>query len=117
MPPKIIICDQNEGVRESLKLILQDLYDLILVDSTAQALDVIKHSTNNGILLINTNDVDESIQNIQPSIKMILLQTEKKSKGEQGKEKTLAETNATPVIHKPFKSDELIQTIKTLCKT
>ena len=45
--PKILICDDEEGIRESLKLILGDHYSLVTVDSGDMALEVLSHSQGN----------------------------------------------------------------------
>ena len=37
--PKILICDDEEGIRESLKLVLGDHYNLVTVDSGDMAVD------------------------------------------------------------------------------
>lgn len=40
--PRILICDDEKGTRESLKLILKDLYDLSFVENGLEALEIIK---------------------------------------------------------------------------
>jgi DNA-binding NtrC family response regulator len=44
MSKKILIIDDEEGVRESLKIILADDYPLILTDGPEAGLDVLKNS-------------------------------------------------------------------------
>ncbi|PIW63473.1 MAG: sigma-54-dependent Fis family transcriptional regulator, partial [Candidatus Omnitrophica bacterium CG12_big_fil_rev_8_21_14_0_65_50_5] len=52
MSKKILICDDEEGVRESLKLILSDHFDLIVTDSPQQCLDAFKNQNGHvGLVL------------------------------------------------------------------
>ncbi|MFQ5953326.1 MAG: response regulator, partial [Candidatus Omnitrophota bacterium] len=48
---KILICDDEEGVRESLNLILEDSYKLDFVSTGNEAIEKIKNSTFDGVLL------------------------------------------------------------------
>ena len=50
---KILICDDEEGIRESLKLILGDHYDLILTDSGKQCLQCLDNDKTIGLLLLD----------------------------------------------------------------
>ena len=47
--PIILICDDEEGIRESLKLILEDHYALIVTEGGAQAIEVITHDKDKTI--------------------------------------------------------------------
>lgn len=54
MSKKILICDDEEGIRESLQLILSDHFDLIMTDSAQQCLDVVKTQNGNlGLVLLD----------------------------------------------------------------
>ena len=50
---KILICDDEEGIRESLKLILGNHYDLILTDSGEQCLGCLDNDNNIGLVLLD----------------------------------------------------------------
>ena len=39
---KLLICDDEEGVRESLKLIFEDSYDLTFAENGVQAIEKVK---------------------------------------------------------------------------
>ena len=41
---KVLIVDDEEGIRESLKLVLEDHHDCILTEGGAQAMDILKNS-------------------------------------------------------------------------
>ena len=61
--PKILICDDEEGIRESLKLILGDHYNLVTVDSGSMALEVLSHNQEIKVMLLDikmpkTNGLD-----------------------------------------------------------
>lgn len=50
---KVIICDDEEGVREALKTILENYYDLILIESGEQCLECLKNSKDIGLVLLD----------------------------------------------------------------
>ena len=50
---KILICDDEEGIRESLKLILGDDHNLITVDSGEMALQALSHSKEIKVMLLD----------------------------------------------------------------
>ena len=71
MSGKILICDDEEGIRESLKLILCDHYDLVAVDSGEQALHT----------LANTKDIKVALLDIKmPKVNGLDVLQEIKSK-------------------------------------
>ena len=51
--PKVLIVDDQEGIRESLKLILSDSYELILTDSGTQALEMLDKDNTIGLVLLD----------------------------------------------------------------
>ncbi len=53
MSRKILIIDDEEGVRESLKLILQDQYDLILTESGEQGLEILEKSKDISLIILD----------------------------------------------------------------
>ena len=112
---KIMICDDEEGVREALKLILCDHYNLIVVDSGEQALHTLAHTKDIGVALldikmprVNGLDVLNEIKSKYPQIKIIMVT------GYRSVE-TAAEAarlGASGYIIKPFKSEEILEAVK-----
>ena len=113
--PKILICDDEEGIRESLKLILGDDYNLVTVDSGAMALEVLSHSKDIKVMLLDikmpqTNGLDvlHEIKKKHPHLKIIMVTGYKSVE-------TAAEATrlgASGYIVKPFKSQEILETVK-----
>jgi DNA-binding NtrC family response regulator len=113
--PKILICDDEEGVRESLKVILGDLYNLVTVDSGEMALKVLANSKDINIILLDikmpkTNGLDvlQEIKKKHPQLKIIIVTGYKSVE-------TAAEATrlgACGYIVKPFKSQEILDTVK-----
>ena len=113
--PKILICDDEEGIRESLKLILGDHYNLVTVDSGSMALEVLSHSQEIKVMLLDikmpkTNGLDvlQEIKKKFPQVKIIMVTGYKSVE-------TAAEAarlGASGYIIKPFKSQEILDTVK-----
>lgn len=112
---KILIVDDEEGVRESLKLILSDHYDLIVVENGEQAIDVVKNAKDIGLVLmdikmprINGLEVLKQMKSLSPSLKVIIVT------GYRSVE-TATEAvrlGASGYLVKPFKSEEILTTVK-----
>lgn len=108
---KILICDDEEGVRESLKLILSDHYDLILTENGEQALECLTNSNDIGLVLMDikmpkTNGLDilKQVKETYPELKVIIITGYKSVE-------TATEAvrlGASGYIVKPFKSDEIL---------
>jgi DNA-binding NtrC family response regulator len=118
MSKKILICDDEEGVRESLKLILENDYDLILVDSGEQALHALENAKDVSLVLLDIKmpkvsglDVLNEIKKKHP-VKIIMVTGYKSVE-------TAAEATrlgASGYIIKPFKSEEIVETVKKSLK-
>ena len=113
--PKILICDDEEGVRESLKVILSDHYNLISVDNAEMALEILAHSKDIKLMLldikmpkINGLDALKEIKKKHPPLKIIMVTGYKSV--ETAAE--AAKLGATGYIIKPFKSQEILETVK-----
>lgn len=112
---KILICDDEEGIRESLKLILGDHYPLIVVETAEAALQVLAkdNSIKVGLLDIKMPKVNGiellgEIKKKHPSVKIIMVTGYKSVE-------TAAEASrlgASGYIVKPFKSQEILDTVK-----
>jgi len=49
--PTVLICDDEEGVRESLRLILDEHYDLLMAEDGLKALETLRARTPDVLLL------------------------------------------------------------------
>ena len=116
---KILICDDEEGIRESLNLILSDHYDLILTDSGEQCLDCLENDPAIGLVLldikmpkVNGLDTLKAIKEKKPHQNVIIITGYKSV--ETAHEATAL--GACGYIVKPFKSDEILEAVGKLIK-
>jgi len=115
MAGKIMICDDEEGIRESLKLILCDHYDLVAMGSGEQALHTLANTKDIQVALldikmpkVNGLDVLQEIKSKYPKVKIIMVT------GYRSVE-TAAEAarlGASGYIIKPFKAKEILEVVK-----
>ena len=115
MLPKILIVDDEEGIRASLKLILEDYYDLVLTTGGEQALDVLNNTKNIGLIFLDIKmpqvsglDILKQIKQKHPETKVIMVTGYKSVE-------TAAEATrlgACGYIVKPFKTEEILETVK-----
>lgn len=112
---KVLIVDDEEGIRESLKLILGDHYDIILTDSGEQALRVLEGDPAIALVLmdikmpkVNGLDVLKAMKAKRPDLNVIMVTGYKavETAGEA------ARLGAVGYIVKPFKSNEILDTVK-----
>ena len=120
MSKKILVIDDEEGVRESLKVILGDEYPLILTDGPEAGLDVLKNSaTDIGLVLldikmphVNGLDLLEEIKTLYPDVPVVMVTgynfvetaTEASKRGANG------------YVVKPFKSEDVLKAVKKYFK-
>ena len=119
MSKKILICDDEEGIRESLKLILGDRHELILTENGRQCLECIENAKDIGLVLLDIKmpqdsglDILKEIKTKHPKMKVIIITGYKSVE-------TATEAvrlGASGYIVKPFKSDEIINIVKNLIK-
>ena len=115
MTEKIMICDDEEGVRESLKLILGDHYYLVVVDTGKQALHMLANTKDIKVVLLDIKmpkvsglEVLQEIKTKYPKTKIIMVT------GYRSVE-TAAEAarlGASGYIIKPFKAEEILEVVK-----
>ena len=112
---KVLIVDDEEGIRESLKLILGDHYDIILTDSGEQALRLVEGDPAIALVLmdikmpkVNGLDVLKAMKAKRPDLNVIMVTGYKAV--ETASE--AARLGAVGYIIKPFKSDEILNTVK-----
>jgi DNA-binding NtrC family response regulator len=117
MNPKVLICDDEENIRETFKLILGDIYNLFLVDSGEQALYTLENNKDIKVALldikmpkVNGLDVLKEIKSKFPEVKIVMVT------GYRSVE-TAAEASrlgASGYIVKPFKSQEIVEAVKKI---
>ncbi len=115
MSKKILIIDDEEGIRESLKLVLSDYYDLILTDGGEQGLEVLANAKDIGVVLLDIKmrkvhglDVLKSIKEKYPQVNVIMVTGYKSV--ETASE--AAKLGASGYIVKPFKSQDVLEAVK-----
>jgi two-component system, NtrC family, response regulator AtoC len=115
MNRKILICDDEEGVRESLKLILGDVYDLIITENVDQCLECLKGGQNIGLVLldikmprVNGLETLKVIKDTYPSVKVIMVTGYKSVETATEASKL----GASSYIIKPFRSEEILEKVK-----
>ena len=117
MSQQILICDDEEGIRESLKLILSDHYPLVITQDSASCLECLQNSKDIGLVLMdikmpkrNGLDIIKEIKEKYPPLKIIVVT------GYRSVE-TAAEAvrlGASGYIVKPFKTEEILATVKSM---
>ncbi|MFA5261166.1 MAG: response regulator [Candidatus Omnitrophota bacterium] len=119
MSKKVLIIDDVEGVRESLKLILSDYYNLIITEDAGQGLECITNDKEIGLVLLdikmpgnNGLEVLQKIKNISPELPVIIVTGYKSVE-------TATEAvrlGASGYIVKPFKAEEILDVVKKKMK-
>lgn len=116
---KVMICDDEEGIRESLKLILGDTFNLIVVNDGRQCLECLRNSKDIGVLLLDIKmpqatglDTLPAAKALRPDLKVIMV-TGYKS---QETASEAAHRGADGYIIKPFKSEDIVNTVKKFLK-
>jgi len=111
----ILICDDEEGVRESLNLILSDKYNLKFAKDGEEALETLRSSHDINLLLLdikmpgrNGIDVLKDIKSKQANLPVIIIT------GYQSVEAAseAAKAGATNYIVKPFESSTVLGTVR-----
>ena len=112
MAKKILVFSKEEGIREAVKLILNDHYEMILTDSLELCEDIISKTEISTLCLdIDKNDdINQNIQKLktkEPTIKIVALGGYKS----EDSIKEAVNSGADSYILKPFKADELMTII------
>ena len=77
--PTILICDDEEGIRESFKLILEDLYDLRFATNGLEALELLKSFTPSLMLLdikmpkVHGMEILKRVKQLKPKLPVIIV--------------------------------------------
>jgi len=111
---RILICDDEEGIRESLKLILENDYDLIFSCSGKECLEKLERHRDIKLVLLdikmpkqNGLEVTREIKRVRPEIKIIIVTGY--ASPEIAQEAMSA--GADDYIPKPFASKEILKKI------
>ncbi len=112
---KVLIVDDEEGIRESLKLILGDFYEMILTEDGQQCLDCLANAKDIGVVLLDIKmpkvhglDILKEVKEKHPNVKVVMIT------GYRSVETAAEATRlgASGYIVKPFKSDEILATVR-----
>jgi len=116
--PTILICDDEEGIRESFKLILEEDYDLEFVVNGLDALEKLKTLKPNLVLLdikmpkIHGLEILKKIKTAHPSLPVIIVT------GYQSVEmaREAIKNGAADYIPKPFESKQILKVVAETIK-
>ena len=116
--PTILICDDEEGIRESLKLILGDLYHLRFAMNGIEALETLKTFTPHLMLLDikmpkqHGMDVLKQVKAAKPGLPVIIVT------GYQSVEmaQEALKNGAANYIPKPFDSKHILKVVASTIK-
>ncbi len=109
----ILICDDEEGIRESFKLILADSYDLKFANNGPEALETIKSLTPDLVLLdikmpkVHGLEILKEIKKVKPGLPVIIVT------GYQSVEmaQEAVKNGAADYIPKPFDSKQIMKAV------
>ena len=118
-PKKILIIDDEEGIRESLKLILNDHFDLILTDSPDGGYEILKSQSDIGLVMLDIKMPQINGLEFLPTIKRefhdipVIMVTGYKSVDTASE---AADRGADGYIVKPFDSKDILKAVKKYIK-
>ena len=115
MSKKILICDDEVGIRESLNLILKDDYELAFCDNGQACLECLTPEQEFDLLLLDIKmpkisglDILKKIKEKKPALKVIIIT------GYKSVETASEAINAGAVdyIVKPFSSKDILKSVE-----
>ena len=108
----ILICDNEMGVRESLRLILKDGYHLTLCNNDKECLNLLEAGQKFNLLLLDIKkkslDILKKVKEKNPMLKTIIILNYKDT--DMVTEAT--KIGASDYIVKPFSSKEVLNSIE-----
>ena len=112
--PTILVCDDEEGIRESFKLILEEQYQLRFVTNGLEALELLKSSSPDLMLLdikmpkMHGMEILKQVKKLKPSLPVIIVT------GYQSVEmaQEAIKNGAADYIPKPFESKDILKAIQ-----
>lgn len=110
---RILICDDEIGVRESLKLILEDKYELDFASSGDEAVEKVENKNYDGILLDIKMPAKDGLETLEEIRKIstdprVIIVTGYQSVETASKAVKLG---AIDYITKPFESSEVLEKV------
>ena len=116
--PTILVCDDEEGLRESFKLILSDTYHLQFAVNGLEAMEILKKSTPSALILDikmpkqNGMETLKAIKKLKPSLPVLIVT------GYQSVEmaQEALKHGAADYIPKPFDSKQILKVISKIIK-
>ena len=116
--PTILVCDDEEGIRESFKLILEDLYNLKFAMNGLDAIEMLKTLSPDLMLLdikmpkTHGMEILKQIKKIKPKLPVIIVT------GYQSVEmaQEAIKIGAADYIPKPFDSKQILKAISATLK-
>ena len=118
MRKSILICDDEEGIRESLKLILEKEYDLSFAANGNEALEAITRSPADIVIMdikmprMDGIETMRKIKKLRPDIKILVTSGYKSV--ETATEAIQA--GASEYIVKPFDKNEILKAVQKLAR-
>ena len=111
--PVILVCDDEEGIRESFKLILGDLYDLRFSHNGIEAIEMLKSFSPDLMLLdikmpkLHGMEILKQIKKAKPSLPVVIVT------GYQSVEmaQEALKNGASDYIPKPFESKHILKVV------
>jgi len=117
MKKRILVCDDEEGIRESLKLILEKDYELFFSTNGQECLECMKVTPEVNLILLdikmpqlNGLEILKEVKSTNPNTKVVMVTGYKSVE-------TAAEAvkaGASDYIVKPFNSKDILETIKKI---
>ena len=113
--PTILVCDDEEGIRESFKLILEDYYNLRFANNGLEALELLKSFTPDLMLLdikmpkTHGMEILRQIKKAKPKLPIIIVT------GYQSVEmaREALTHGAADYIPKPFESKQILEAVSS----
>ncbi|MBI4356232.1 MAG: response regulator [Candidatus Omnitrophica bacterium] len=112
--PRILVCDDEEGIRESVALILGDDYDLAMATNGDEAIQKIQQGDFDLVLLdiqmprVGGLQALEWIKKTEPDLPVVMLTAYQSVEVA----KQALKLGATDYIPKPFEREELLEQVK-----
>ncbi len=116
MKKRILICDDEEGIRESLKLILEKEYELSFATRGKEAIDIMKKAPVDIVIMdikmprMDGIETMRELKTIRPNIKILVTSGYKSVETAQ----EAVSAGASDYIVKPFERADIVKAVKKL---